>query len=106
MQTKRLNGQWTLINKGRGIRIAAAVPGDVYSHLLSAGQIPDPCYRDNESELQWIGESDWVYCRSFAVSKGLLANPHVLLRAEWLDTFARILLNGTLVAYTDNMFRT
>src|SRR5580704_12069356 len=39
----------------------AQVPGVVQTDLLSNKMIPDPCDRDNEFRLQWIGLADWEY---------------------------------------------
>jgi beta-mannosidase len=77
----------------------------VYADLLAANEIPDPYFRDNENQLQWIGESDWVYESTFTVSKDLLAKERVLLRCEGLDTLATLKLNGKVIGTADNMYR-
>ncbi len=41
---------------------------DVIGDLLKTKQIPDPFYRENERDAQWVGESDWTYEREFKVS--------------------------------------
>ena len=108
MEKLDLTGQWSLecLTQGSDYRANAAVPGCVHTDLLRADLIPDPYYRDNEDMLQWIGESDWLYQRTFEVSKALLSRNNLLLRCEGLDTFAEVKLNGTVIATTDNMFRT
>jgi beta-mannosidase len=106
MQTIDLNGAWTLRQSGKNKKIRATVPGCVHTDLLSAGVIPDPYYRDNESRLQWIGEVDWVYFRTFIVPAAFLDYDRILLRCEGLDTLATISINSKKVARTDNMFRT
>ena len=50
MQKLTLNGEWTLQVSGWDHAVAAAVPGSVYHDLLTAGEIPDPFWRDNETE--------------------------------------------------------
>lgn len=106
MQTVELNGEWTLRQSGKREGIAATVPGSVHTDLFAAGRIPDPYYRDNEKNLQWIGEVDWVYTRTFDISEDFLRHEHVLLRCEGLDTLATIRINSREIARTDNMFRT
>ncbi len=107
MQQQSLNGQWTLNRADQpGDRLAAQVPGCVHLDLLAAGQIVDPYFRDNESQLFWIGETDWTYRRTFAVSADLLAHECVLLRCHGLDTVGRVSLNGAEIGYFDNMYRT
>ncbi|MFH1569557.1 MAG: glycoside hydrolase family 2 protein, partial [Gemmatimonadota bacterium] len=91
---------------GKGAAIPAQVPGCVHLDLLAAGRIEDPFYRDHEHRVQWVGERDWVYRRSFTVPASLAACDPVRLRCEGLDTLAEIRLNGRLLARTDNMFRT
>ncbi len=106
MKTKDLNGKWNLRQLGERESIIAAVPGSVHNDLLSAGKIPHPYYRDNEGDLQWIGEADWIYYRTFTVSSNFLRHDRVILRFEGLDTLATITINSQKVARTDNMFRT
>ncbi len=104
MKQLDLTGSWTLRRAGQKKPIAAVVPGCVHTDLLAAGSIEDPFFRDNETRLQWIGETDWVYERIFDV--GDLADlPRVLLRCEGLDTLATIKLNEVKVGCADNMFR-
>ncbi len=101
-----LGGKWTLQRQGDSSKLPANVPGCVHTDLLAAGKIEDPFYRDNENRLQWIGESNWIYQRSFTVGADILAHDRLLLRCEGLDTFATIKLNGKRLARTDNMHRT
>ncbi|MFW6279966.1 MAG: beta-mannosidase [Planctomycetota bacterium] len=102
-----LNGSWSLFcTDSPASRYPATVPGCVHTDLMEVGEIPDPFYRDNETELMWIGETDWTYERTFAVAETFLHNDHILLRCDGLDTLAEIEINGEHLASTDNMFRT
>ncbi len=105
MNVLDLGGQWTVRRDGKGKRIPATVPGDVYNDLLNAGVIPDPFHRDNEERLLWIGESGWSYSRTFTASAEFLRHHRVLLCCDGLDTLATVRVNGTVLAATDNMFR-
>ncbi len=82
------------------------MPGSVHADLLALGEIEDPFFRENEKDLQWIGEADWRYWRDFRVDASLLESNRVLLRCHGLDTLATVRINGKLVARTDNMHRT
>ncbi|HXY50141.1 MAG TPA: glycoside hydrolase family 2 protein [Terriglobales bacterium] len=84
---------------------AAQVPGVVQTDLLRHKLIPDPFYRDDEFQLQWIGLTDWEYRTTLAADATALAHDHVDLVFEGLDTFADIYLNDQAVLHTDNMFR-
>ncbi|MFI4912211.1 MAG: glycosyl hydrolase 2 galactose-binding domain-containing protein [Sedimentisphaeraceae bacterium JB056] len=100
-----LAGKWTLLNLDNQKSFAATVPGDVYCDLLNCNAIPDPFYRDNETQLQWIGKTDWKYSREFELSEEMLSSGQVYLICDGLDTFSNIVVNGYKIASTDNMFR-
>jgi beta-mannosidase len=106
MKVQKLTGRWELLQQGHTARFAARVPGTVHWDLLRHRRIPDPFYRDNEAQVQWVGEADWVYERRFSVSQQLLQRSRVLLRCWGLDTLAAIHINQQPVGRTDNMFRT
>ena len=101
-----LNGAWQVAKAGTSDWIPATVPGCIHTDLLAAGKIPDPFYRDQEKEVQWVGETDWLFRRTFQVDEATLGHQKVLLRCEGLDTLAAITVNGQPVGQTDNMFRT
>ena len=103
MQTIDLNGPWSFRTTKKSAWQPAEVPGGVHQDLLRNGTIADPFYRDNEIAQRWIGESDWIYRRSFEVSEALLSETEVVLECDGLDTLAAILINGKPVAETDNM---
>ncbi len=83
----------------------AKVPGGVHTDLLAAGCIPDPFVADNEKRVQWVAESDWEYQTSFTCASELLAEEHIFLVCDGLDTLATVSLNGQVLGHTDNMFR-
>ncbi len=122
MKTLSLDGTWTLTRADgdaraprRGGALAAPadaashcparVPGDAVSDLLRARRIPDPFDRENERDVQWIGECDWTYEREFSVPESLLAEDRVHLQCDGLDTLAHVRINGASVARTENMHR-
>ncbi len=82
----------------------ATVPGTVHTDLLAAGKIPDPFYRMNENEVQWIDKLCWVYRRTFNVPEAILHEEHAVAIADGLDTVANISINGMHVGSTHNMF--
>ena len=107
MDILNLNGTWKLCIPGSPFgEITAKVPGSVYGDLLSAGQIPDPFWRDNENEALKIMENDFVYDRTFSADAKLLAHERIWLRCHGLDTLATVEVNGQTAGKADNMHRT
>ena len=100
-----LGGAWEVSSSRSNDWFAATVPGCIHTDLLAAKRIPDPFYRDNEKQVQWISELGWTYRRIFQASDALLRREHLLLRCEGLDTLATVLVNGVAVGQTDNMYR-
>ncbi|OFX81810.1 MAG: hypothetical protein A2X20_01005 [Bacteroidetes bacterium GWE2_40_15] len=80
------------------------VPGTVHTDLLRNGLIPDPFYGCNERDLQWIGEKNWIYTKTFTVNSDTLESSNINLVFEGLDTYARVRLNGKELGSTNNMF--
>jgi len=84
--------------------VQATVPGSVHLDLLAAGLIADPFYGLNETDLQWVGEADWLYRCLFTLPANFEAAEVVDLCCDGLDTFATVWLNGVQIASSDNMF--
>ena len=115
MQRIDLNGKWEFkavdgYGTLRGNRLTvrqwmpASVPGTVHTDLLANQKIPDPFYRTNELDVQWVDSVQWVYRKKFEVPASILDEDAVHLVAEGLDTYARIHCNGRPVGKTSNMF--
>lgn len=99
-----LNGKW----KASGAQfnsIDATVPGCIHTDLLGNNLIKDPYYRDNETDLMWIGKTDWEYSREFEADNSILMHENIKLVCKGLDTFAKISINNEEIAKTNNMFR-
>ena len=100
-----LDGAWQVQRVGDDEALPARVPGCIHADLRRAGRIPDPYFRDHERQLQWIGEADWTYRRTFTVPATFGRAPVVRLCCDGLDTLATVCLNGHVVARADNMYR-
>lgn len=106
MHHQPLHNNWILQEAGTNETIPVKVPGTVHTDLLSNGQIPDPFYRDNEKKLQWISEKSWLYSTQFDAEEALLGQQNIELVFEGLDTFATVVLNGSVLGRTQNQHRT
>jgi beta-mannosidase len=101
-----LGGQWHVKKQEDYGTIPATVPGCIHMDLLHAEKIEDPFYRDNEARQMWIGETDWMYSRTFTLDSSWLDHQQILLQCLGLDTLATIVINGAEIGKTDNQFRT
>ncbi len=84
---------------------SATVPGLIHTDLLAQQLIPDPFYRDNETKVQWVSNTDWEYRKTITADKNLLYHKHIDLVFEGLNTLADVYLNGKRIIKADNMFR-
>jgi len=84
--------------------IEASVPGSIHQDLIRAGKIPDPFFGTNENDVQWIGETDWLYHCTFDVSPEILSEREIDLCFDGLDTYATVWLNDELILRSENMF--
>ncbi len=102
-----LSGIWHLREADNAVQftVPIQVPGGVHSALLAAGKIPDPFFGQNELLTQDVGRKDWRVERTFQVPASLLKAKSVILRAEDVDTFCTIEINGEEIGRTDNRFR-
>ena len=100
-----LHEGWKFRDSSGGKWRSATVPGSVHSDLLSHGVIPDPFHGRNELGLRWIEEADWDYRCVFTVGPELLGRANIDLVFECLDTVATVVLNGTVILRSENMFQ-
>jgi beta-mannosidase len=98
------NWQFKQADKDDASYLAVAqFPTHIHLDLLHHNLIPDPFVGQNEKEVQWIGETVWVYKTTFPSTEVKDGNKAILV-FEGLDTFATVVLNGKTVLETDNMF--
>ncbi len=96
--------KWEFSQSGQNQWYPAKIPSVVHLDLYENRLIPDPFYSDNEKQLQWIEEKDWIYSSTFTVSKEELDSQNIELVFDGLDTFAEAFLNGKPILKSDNMF--
>lgn len=100
-----LNGKWNFKEACKDKVYEGAVPGDVMSDLMRNEVIPNPLIGLNEETVQWVGEKDWEYFRTFEVDEKMLGYDYVELDFDMLDTLADIYVNGQKVASVKNINR-
>ena len=101
MKKINLNGTWKM--QGVGYECEGTVPGSVYSFLLNKGLMEDPFYGMNELDAFKLLDNEFTFSKTFDFTP---TGDQVLLHCDGLDTLCDIYVNGTHIAYTDNMHRT
>lgn len=100
-----LNQNWKFHQVGKAEWYSATVPGCVHTDLLENSLIPDPFYRTNEKDLQWIDKADWEYETTFTVEGVTLEKDSIEIIFKGLDTYADVFLNNQKILSSNNMFR-
>lgn len=103
--TLDLAGPWQFRQLGARRWLSAQVPGSVHSDLLRLRKIKDPFVYPNEAKAQWIENVGWEYRREFSLAPQQIACDAIDLVCEGLDTYATVLVNGQVVARSNNMHR-
>ncbi|MGC9093839.1 MAG: glycoside hydrolase family 2 protein, partial [Bacteroidota bacterium] len=109
-----LDGRWLFRNASRNAsrypsgssKYEGTVPGTIHTDLMANRVIPDPFFRDNERDVQWIEDCDWEYMREFELTKEHMSYKMAFLIFEGVDTVADVFLNGIFMVRTTNMFVT
>ncbi|TBR44360.1 glycoside hydrolase family 2 protein [Marinomonas agarivorans] len=77
-------------------------PTDIHSELLKHQIIPNPYWRNNEIELDWIHQHNWIAERNIHIDN---VDCVYTLTIDQLDCQAEIYLNEVLVCHCKNQFR-
>ena len=101
-----LDGKWDLKQDKKSIIIGTQVPGSVFEALIENDIIEDPFYGENEHEVSWVYDSDWIYETHFDIDPRFLEHSRILLRFHGIDTLSEVYLNDELLGITENMFIT
>ena len=100
-----LNTNWSFRSMNSNDWYPATVPGNIYSDLIDNKLIEDPFIGVNETKVQWVADSTWVYQTHFDVFSSTLNKDHLQLHFEGLDTYAKVYLNDSLILSSNNAFR-
>ena len=101
-----LNQNWGFSKNGESSIYPAKVPGNIFTDLLDNELIEDPYQENNEQNLQWVEQEDWIYKKTFSLTSKQLSFENIRLCFEGLDTYADVFVNEKKVLFADNMFRT
>jgi beta-mannosidase len=108
-QTNSINlqkNEWQFRKAGDKEWKKASVPGNVHQDLMASSGLPNPFLGANEKQVQWIENEDWEYQCVFQLDEANYSFQNIHLKLQNLDTYAKIYINGKLLAQTENQFRT
>ncbi|KAK4290007.1 hypothetical protein Pmani_037073 [Petrolisthes manimaculis] len=102
--TQAAQQNWTL--SGTNLTAGGAVPGGVYSDLMTAQYLHDGdfYYRFNDLNYRLVSMDNWTYTTQLDVDASLLNHTRVALVFEGLDTVAEVAIGSEVVGHSDNMF--
>jgi len=98
-----LGGEFTLTSPSRDLSLPITLPGDVHTALLAAGEISDPYFGENEKAVMWVSHTPWTVERRFTATPEDIED-YLTLTLSGVDCIAKIILNGEVVAETQNTF--
>lgn len=104
MEKISLNGKWQFKQTDTDVWMDAAVPGCNFLDLMDNGVISDPFIGLVENDVQWVGEKDWEYRKTFTPVKDFESCYKVILNCDMLDTICDIYINGNIVGISKNCF--
>jgi beta-mannosidase len=65
-----LSGDFALSSPAQRVKAKTiALPGDVHTALLAAGDIPDPYFGANEQAVMWVHATPWTVERRFTATR-------------------------------------
>lgn len=60
---------WSFRCRNCSLMGKATVPGDIYMDLFRERLIPEPLYGNNDQQLRWVTENDWIYETTFRLDR-------------------------------------
>ncbi|MBK9720985.1 MAG: glycoside hydrolase family 2 protein [Saprospiraceae bacterium] len=84
---------------------ACTIPGNTYTALLENQKIPNPFFGDNEKNIQWVSEKNWLFKTKFDIDSKYLKQDNIHLECPGLDTDCSLYLNNQYLGKANNAFR-
>lgn len=95
---------WSITHPISKQNLSIGEKGTVQEKLIRIGELPDPFYGENEKEFAWIEEHEWEFLSDFSITEEQLKTKFIEVEFPSIDTYAKIYLNDSLIAKTDNAF--
>lgn len=99
-----LTGNDWIITDNINYTAKGTIPGSVHTILLETGQIPDPYLEQNDVDLRFLVEQNWVFTKNFTLTADVVASNTVNIHLDQIDTVANITINSCMIGKVNNMF--
>ncbi|MES2799708.1 MAG: sugar-binding domain-containing protein [Bacteroidota bacterium] len=96
---------WTVEHAVTKEVLDAGTHGSVQEILIKKGELPDPFYGKNEEKFGWIENHTWEFESTFTVDDTSFQNDFLELIFPFVDVYAELYLNDSLLGVTQNAFR-
>ena len=96
---------WKLFHPIQKVWIEAGCNQSVQEILIKAGELPDPFIGENESKFSWIENYEWEFISECFFTNEDLQNDYIELFLSYVDTYASVFVNDSLIAMTENAFK-
>ena len=96
---------WELFHPIKKVWINAGSHQSVQEILMNQGELPNPFVGENENKFSWIENQTWQFKATYFCTQEELQKTFVELFLPYLDIYAAIYVNDSLIANTDNAFR-
>lgn len=101
---KLLNGVWQFKSTEESQWLQATVPGCNFLDLMENNVIEDPFIGLNEKDVEWVGQKDFEYKKTFKITADELNANHIYFVANQLDTICDVYINDALAFSSNNCF--
>lgn len=106
MKSLSLCKDWSVCEAGGSKVYQADIPAMVTDILYKNREIEDPYDGENEWKTYEVLKKNYNFSNHFEVTEEMLEADELLLRFEGIDTIADIYINGTHLAFVNDMHRT
>ena len=96
---------WELFHPIKKVWIYAGSHKSVQEILMNQGELPNPFVGENENKFSWIENQTWQFKATYFCTQEEIQKTFVELFLPFIDTYAAIYINDSLIANTDNAFR-
>ena len=94
--------KWEVKHPKTSVWMEAGSHTSVQELLWMRGELPDPFYGENEKKYLWVEDEIWEWRSTFQVK--IKESEFIDIVFPWIDTYASIYLNDSLLIKTENSF--